>query len=320
EIWEVEQTGTGLRRARAWAIAPSLPEGDCLIAVSPDDTGLIWFFTQQGLVGTLDPASPSGTPEVKLVRLGTDEGNFNSVSADETGGVFTVSTHAAYRLDAAADGTPEITWRQPYDRGSVVKPGMLSQGSGTSPTLIGKRWMVIADNADPRMNIVVLDRRRATGGKRHCTVPVFRAGASTTENSLVDAGNSVLVENNYGYEGPQSTLLGQSTEPGFARVSVRPDDGCEVLWTNNEVIAPTSVPKASLGNGLVYAYTKPVRSDLLDAWYFTALDIRTGKVAWSRLTGTGIQWNNHYASIYLGPDGTAYVATLAGLIRLEDGA
>ena len=85
------------------------------------------------------------------------------------------------------------------------------------------------------------------------------------------------------------------------------------------VIAPTSVPKVSLGNGLVYAYTKPVRKDGIDAWYFTAIDVRTGKVAWSRLTGTGIQWNNHYASIYLGPDGAAYIATLVGLVRIADG-
>lgn len=35
--------------------------------------------------------------------------------------------------------------------------------------------------------------------------------------------------------------------------------------------------------------------------------------------GTGVQWNNHYAAIYLGPDGTAYIATLAGLVRLRDG-
>ena len=41
--------------------------------------------------------------------------------------------------------------------------------------------------------------------------------------------------------------------------------------------------------------------------------------AWSTLTGTGIQWDNHYAAIYLGPDGTLYVATVAGLVRLSDG-
>ena len=97
--------------------------------------------------------------------------------------------------------------------------------------------------------------------------------------------------------------------------------GCRVAWTNNS-IAPTSVPKASLGNGLLYVYTKPdlgsPASNAADAWYFTAIDIRTGKTAWSRLTGTGIQWNNHYAAIYLGPDGAAYLATLAGLVRIKD--
>ena len=36
--------------------------------------------------------------------------------------------------------------------------------------------------------------------------------------------------------------------------------------------------------------------NLLDAWYFTAIDIRTGQTVWSRLTGTGIQWNNHYSA------------------------
>ena len=97
------------------------------------------------------------------------------------------------------------------------------------------------------------------------------------------------------------------------------DDGCHVAWTNDS-IAPSSVAKASLGNGLLYAYTKPKSplGNVVDAWYFTAIDIRTGKTVWSRLTGTGIQWNNHYAAIYLGPDGSAYIATLAGLVKIRD--
>ena len=71
-------------------------------------------------------------------------------------------------------------------------------------------------------------------------------------------------------------------------------------------------------NGLVYVYSKP-KGNLVDPWYVTAIDIRTGETRWSRLTGTGIQWNNHYASIYLGPDGALYVATIVGLIRVTDG-
>ena len=166
------------------------------------------------------------------------------------------------------------------------------------------------------MNVLVYDRRIGVAERLHCGVPVFADGASATENSLVAAGQSVIVENNYGYDSPMATLLGRSTSPGISRVRIN-DDGCTLAWTNPSV-APTSVPKASLGNGLVYAYTKPPRADTLDAWYLTAIDIRTGKTAWSKLTGTGIQWNNHYASIYLGPDGAAYIATLAGLIRMQD--
>jgi len=250
EIWEVRQTQDDrLEKVRSWPLAPHLPEDDCLVAVAPDWQGRVWFFSQGGTVGTLDRR----TGRVATMRLGKGEEIVNSVSTDESGGVYPVSTHAAYRLDA--------------------------------------------------------DRR----GR----VPVLARGASTTENSLVAAGRSLIIENNYGYEGPQSTMLGRSTRPGVARVLLR-RHGCRVAWTSSET-APTSVPKASHGNGLLYVYTKPPRQDGIDAWYLTAIDIRSGKTVWSRLTGTGTQWNNHYAAIYLGPDGTAYVATLAGLVRVADG-
>ena len=66
----------------------------------------------------------------------------------------------------------------------------------------------------------------------------------------------------------------------------------------------------SLASGLLYVYTKPANSLGLDAWYFTAIDVPTGRTVFSKLTGVGTQFNNHYAAIYLGPDGSAYVATL----------
>lgn len=312
-IAEVAVAADGsLTRERDWQLADQLPEGDCLVATSVDWQGRVWWFSQQGVVGTLD--RESGT--VRTLALPEGEGIFNSVSTDEDGGMYVVSTHATYRLDADAAAQPAVTWRETYDRGTTTKPGMLSQGSGTSPTLIGERWVVVADNAEPRSNILVYDRRRGATERLHCTQPVLREGASTTENSLVAAGNSVIIENNFGYRGFLSTMLGASTTPGISRVMIE-EDGCRVAWTNDS-IAPTSVPKASLGNGLVYAYTKP-RKLLVDAWYVTAIDIRTGETAWSRLTGTGPQWNNHYASNYLGPDGALYIATIAGLIRVQDG-
>ena len=314
EIWEVAiQAGPSLAKTRGWALGGKIPAGDCIVALTADWSGRVWFFTKQGTIGMLDRASG----RVRTLRLPTGEGIFNSVSSDEAGGVYAVSTYALYRFDATSTGRPRVTWRAAYDRGSTQKPGQLSQGSGTSPTLLGRRWIAITDNADPRMHVRVYDRRRGVSHRLHCSVPVFGRGASDTENSLVAAGWSMIVENNYGYDGPQSTMNGSSTTPGLARVLIR-RDGCRVAWTSR-VIAPTSVAKASLGNGLLYAYTKPARSDGIDAWYFTAIDIRTGRTAWTRLTGTGTQWNNHYAAIYLGPDGTAYIATLTGLVRLRDG-
>ncbi|MGZ8751025.1 MAG: hypothetical protein ACXWYP_09140 [Pseudonocardia sp.] len=313
-IVQVRETPAGaLEQVREWRLADDIPAGDCLVATGVDWDGRLWFVTQQGTVGTLDRDSG----RVRTTRLGAHEGIYNSISADETGGVYVVTTHAMYRLDADDDGRPDVTWRERYDRGSVTKPGMLSQGSGTSPTLIGRRWVGITDNADPRTRVLVYDRRRGVATRLHCRVPVLPSGASTTENSLVATGSSLLIENNYGYTGVPATMLGASTTPGIARVRID-KRGCHVAWTNTRVAAPTSVPKASLGNGLVYVYSKPARTDGIDAWYLTAIDIRNGKRAWSRLTGTGVQWNNHYAAIYLGPDGTAYVATLAGLVRIED--
>jgi hypothetical protein len=287
-----------------------VPSDDCLIALMPDWSGRIWFESGNGVVGNVDP----DTGAVRSVRL-TGEIIDNSFSVDETGGVFIVSDHAMYRFDAGPDGTPAVTWRQPYDRGTRQKPGQLAQGSGTTPTLVGPDLVAITDNADPQMHVLVFERGRDSGGQPVCSAPVFAAGTSDTENSLTAVGNSLLVENNYGYKDPTSTLGGRTTTPGIARVDVV-GNTCSVAWTSNEV-APTSVPKASLANGLLYVYTKP-KKPLIDAWYFTAIDIRTGHTAFSRLTGTGPAFNNHYASIYLGPDGSAYIATLAGMVRMKD--
>jgi hypothetical protein len=307
----VQVTADGFQLKRTYDATPAIPDGDCLIALMPDWDGRIWFVTKGGGVGTI----ARSTGAVRSLRL-PGEKIVNSFATDETGGVYIVSDHALYRFDATATGRPRVTWRQRYDRGSQQKPGQLSQGSGTTPTLIGKDLVVITDNADPRMHVLSYDRRRGVSGPRKvCSAAVFAKGASATENSLVAAGRTVLAENNYGYENPSSTMFGRTTTPGIARVGVGRGN-CGVRWTSH-VVAPTSVPKVSLRSGLLYVYGKPAGQPA-DPWYFTAIDVRTGRTAWQRLTGTGTQYNNHYAAIYLGPDRTAYVATLAGLLKIRD--
>ena len=310
ELWEVTIGAAGLEHTRTYS--PEIPEGDCMIATMPDWKGRIFFATKGGRVGTIAPDTGASR-----IRAFPGEAIFNSLAADETGAVYVVTDHRLLTLVADATGYPQVRWSAAYDRGTRQKPGQLSQGSGTTPTLIGKDLVAITDNAEPRMNVLFYKRDGSPTNRLICKAPVFGSGTSATENSLVAAGRSVIVENNYGYEGPQSTMGGRTTSPGVARV-VLEDGRCRVAWTSS-VSAPTSVPKVSLGNGLVYVYSKKASTPDDDSWYFTALDVRSGRTQWLQRTGNGTQWNNHYASIYLGPDGAAYMPTMAGLVRFQDG-
>ncbi len=304
--------GVALVTERDYDLTGAVPSGDKIISALPDYSGRIWFVSVEGVVGTVDPASGA----VRARPLGEDVAN--SFAVDDSGGVYVVTTQALYRLDAGGDGAPIVTWRQVYRNSGISKPGQVNAGSGTTPTVMAGGRISITDNADP-MNVVVYRRSAEVAGARLvCEEPVFRKGASATDNSLIAAGRSIVVENNYGYTGPPSTTEGATTEPGLARVDIRKNGrGCRTVWRSNE-IAPTVVPKLSLETGLVYTYTKPARSDRIDAWYFTALDFCTGVRQYRRLTGTGIGFNNNYAPISLGPDGAAYVGVLGGLVRVAD--
>ena len=313
QIWKVQVGADGLRHIGTFDVADQVPGDDCVIATMPDWSGNIFFATQQGRVGVVNPQ----TGQTKTMQF-DGEGIFNSMAGDETGAIYVVTTHRLAAVEADSSGAPVVRWSETYDRGTQQKTGQLSQGSGTTPTLIGSDLVAITDNAEPRMHVIFYQRNGNPARRKLCEAPVFAAGASATENTLAAAGRSVIVENNYGYAGVQSTILGRSTAPGIARVVIDDDNTCHVAWTSSET-APTSVPKVSLGNGLLYVYTKPASNLLDDSWYFTAIDVRTGATRWKQRTGNGIQWNNHYASIYLGPDGAAYIATVAGLIRIADG-
>jgi hypothetical protein len=317
EIWIVGETagtlGPGFQLLHQYNVSASLSSEDKIISALPDWRGRIWFATTEGVVGTVDPVSGAVKADDLKEAIG------NSFSVDKSGGVFIVTDAALYRFDAAADGSPHVTWREVYANTGEVKPGQTEHGSGTTPNLMGRAFVAITDNADP-MDVVVYRRaKRVSGSRVVCTVPVFGTGAGSTDNSLIGTGRSIVVENNYGYTGPTSTMNGASTEPGIERIDIdRGATGCTPVW-HSEQRAPSAVPKLSLANGLVYAYTKPARSDEVDAWYLTALSFRTGKTVYERLAGTGLGYNSNYAPVSIGPDGTAYVGALGGLIALRDG-
>jgi hypothetical protein len=317
QIWVVGETGSatgpGFALQRAYDVSAFMSSGDQIISALPDWSGRIWFATIKGIVGTIDPASGA----IKIVNLAEAIGN--SFAVDQTGGVFIVTDRALYRFEPATDGSPSVTWRETYPNIGIVKPGQTEDGSGTTPNLMGANYVAITDNADP-MDVVVYRRAKQVSGSRVvCTVPVFSAGSSSTDNSLIGTGRSIIVENNYGYTGPTSTMNGASTAPGVERIDINRDGtSCKPVWYSAER-TPSAVPKLSLSAGLVYAYTKPPRSDGIDPWYLTALSFGSGKTVYQRLAGTGLGYNSNYAPVSIGADGTAYVGALGGLILLRDG-
>jgi hypothetical protein len=317
KIWVVAEAATPLgdafRIVNRYDLTGAVPFGDGIVSVLPDWSGLLWFVSSGGVVGTVDRASG----RVRSMRLAGEE-IANSFAVDETGGVYIVSDHALYRFDANANGGPAVSWREAYDRGTRVKPGQVSQGSGTTPSLMGSDLVSITDNADPRMHVMVFRRGVTVDGPRLvCQAPVFAEGKGATDNSLIVTDSTMVVENNYGYDSPLATENGGSTEPGITRVDVTAEGECQTIWTSDER-APSVVPKLSLATGLVYTYTKDPSADGTDAWYLTALDGRTGETVFKRLAGADLGFNNNYAPVTIGPDGSAYVGVLGGIVRLRD--
>ena len=208
------------RRVRTFDLSGVLARDDQLNSALPDWSGRLWFVSRKhGVVGALDPRSGR-----VLGSRRTGEAIGNSFAVDDSGGVFVVTDRAQYRFDPGRGGRPRISWRVRYDNVGIKKPGQFDAGSGTTPTLMGRRYLSITDNADP-MQVVVLRRaRRLRRGQRRrvCEQPVFRKGASATENSIIATGRSMIVENNYGYAPPPlATEDGDTTAPGVTRVDIK---------------------------------------------------------------------------------------------------
>ena len=306
-IWVVGESSNGFALERDYDVTSAVPLGDKIESALPDWSGRIWFVSAKGVVGYVDPGSGA------VRSLDTGEAIGNSFATDETGGVYVVTDAALYRFEAGGGGTPQVTWRSTYPNDGTSKPGQTEVGSGTTPTITGP-YVAITDNADP-IDIAVF---RRSGGGLVCTQPLFQKGQSDTDQSLIAAGNSLVAEDNYGYSNPLATENGGSTAPGLERVDIASSGSdCHTVWHSDER-APSVVPKVSLAAGLVYTYTKEPRSDGKDAWYFTALDFRSGRTVFKRLAGEGLGFNNNYAPVTLGPDGTAYVGVLGGLVALRD--
>lgn len=291
-------------------------ETHLVIDVMPDWQGNYWFITRAGLVGVINRQGKDGAA-LALGEGKKNEGIDNALAVGKNG-VFVVSNHAMYSFNRDTKGDIIQQWREQYDRGSAPKPGTMGHGSGTTPTLVGDDYVAITDSADGQVHVLVYAQQPRPGSQEVCKQGVFPTDKGVSENSLAVVGNGLIVENNFGYEGPKNI---PNAEPGIARVNIlEQEQGCELAWENTTVSSPSAVPKVSLANGLVYVYTRDESNPSdLHAWYFTAIDVETGEVVFKQLTGVGWFFNNHYGSISISPDGTAYIGIMGGLVKVKDG-
>jgi hypothetical protein len=326
DIWVLALPRTDDERAFALRrkLRPHVPEGDKLTACMPvwGEPGAVpayWYTTQDGVVGVV------GERAASHATLPAGERIQNSFAVNERG-AFVVSSHALY-LVTYEQGRVGVAWRRPYERGTKLKPGQIDLGSGTTPTLMGSRFVVIGDGRSP-LRVLVVDQET---GARLDEQPVFEdKRGSACENSVITHGNSFVVGNTYGYENP---LRRPHTEGGVARFDVHPQTGhMKLRWYNPSIDVLSATPKLSRKSGLIYAYTRrsirrPLASKAAVAvkerveWAIIGVDFRTGAVAYRLPIFRGEEhthWDNAWGTLSLGPGDALYLGMWNGCLRVVD--
>ncbi|MYV71696.1 hypothetical protein GT043_38420 [Streptomyces sp. SID2131] len=313
---------------RSLSLASAVPADDAVTGLSPDWQGRVWFATGNGVVGLADDR----TGRIDTLRLPAGERVANSISTAPEGTAVT-STHATYLLTAGADGTPRIAWRQAYDRGRARKPGLLSWGSGSTPTFLGPKtgtdYVAIVDNADTTVHLKVY--RTADGGEI-CSIPVLRAaGGPGSENSPIGAGNSVFVAGTYGYPYPAlpdgagpSVPSSADFAGGLTRVDVRPDGtGCATVW--DTTLRSAAVPKLSTATNTLHTVVRDPLipgtrgTGVLDPYRYVQIDPETGRVTRSQQIGIGSLYDTLQMAGTVAPDGAYLQGTVTGVLRITAG-
>ena len=289
-----------------------------------DKGGFIWFTTSEGVVGTIAPDNSIRWIDVNVKDPGLIRQRISEAHSVNNNTMYQATDQKMYRFDRTVDGTPEITWSMRYDRGTQVKPGQTSRGTGTSPSYfeIGERQFVtIFDNAR-RPNIVVYRADDLRDGESRELVKAAPFGGDTlvsNENSLVVYAVSadrvrIYAENNWGNTSLLSTAGPRITRPGYGGIEMDANGLLEVLPPNRTVRIPSVVSKGNTEDELIYTYNKT-----REGWFLTALDANDlERVVWTVQTGPGsARFNSWYAQLSLSPNlETFYVGTALGFLKV----
>lgn len=294
--------GADLTIDRVVDLAGRMSDEDCLVAPGVAGGGTPWFVTRAGGVGTV------GHRRTDVVDLGDEVVAPPRIAAD--GSAYVVTSAELVRLIHGRRG-PHVLWRSAYDGGSEpVRPA----AAGSPAVLLGGglvAFTTTSGGAGPPQ-VVVVD---GADGSRVCHTAVFGSGARVA-GRLLAVGPRSLVLQSAEDAGVLAVLPGRAGSGTVIRVDVDVATGtCEVRW--NVAAHAVGAPAVSLPTGLVYAATRPQSWWAADASYLTALDARTGRRAFAVRTGLGWMRASR-GTVTLGPDGSAYLATPTGLVRVHD--
>lgn len=331
--------------------ASALCGDDKLVGITMTYDGYIAFATARGVVGVvprdLDRFDTKHLQTVNLNQGRCDEADddleivSNSISADETGGIYVVTSQAMNRVQWNGRRL-RLGWKAGYNVGPPPSGVRLGAGSGSTPDVMGTakdrdRFVVITDGG-PLMNLVLFWRDRIPQGWKPiakgldrriaCQVPVTfgdpNATRTTSEQSVLTNGyTSVIVNNSLTNESLLDAIpaqlrpivaaeLGgdpQQAPYGIERIDWNPRTRtCQVKWANPEVSIPNAIPTLSTESGLIYGQGQ--RNGL---WGLEGIDLRTGaQRLWVPSTPTPAS-NSFYAATEVGPDGDVWQGTSGGI-------
>ncbi|GIZ41223.1 hypothetical protein CKM354_000453600 [Cercospora kikuchii] len=317
------EEGTSFSLAKEWDLSDLVGEGNQIINSAYDEDGNLWFSTggfpgagvgstnTSAVIGYFDASGtirhlvlPDASIENGVAMTGTTV-YLNAAPAGAND--HPNATGHLYALQPSADGV-RILYNETYDAGSGMKPGGISRGSGSSPTLLGTEYVAITDNAHTQIRLNFF--KQATSGPNLtssplksdesvsnlvCSVPVFRPNASASENTLLSHFDgtiySAVISGSFGAP-PVINFFNSSTtlndpaqfvttaKPGLVRVDFDPrNKSCRVRW---EVDLPmTGNPTLSTATGLLYHYHQDVElaKNGEYVWYLSAIDWQSGEVA-----------------------------------------
>jgi len=263
-------------------------------------------------------------------------------------GVYIVSNIALYKL-RFNDETKEIEldpkWEKTfaetadliYPNDGTQKKGQLNDGSGTTPTLMDDRFVIIADNDSRQINLNIYSQE---DGHLVNRFNLFAEDSSACENSVVAYKNSLFIGNTYNYTDPFDL---NDTPGGIDRFDYNEQSRkFERIdnWPAEHIDGKTATPKMSTATGVIYVYNRQEESDDgHNDWQLTAIDYETGRKAFyirpefekgqfsenisflMKSFSMGLKnydqkvFNNIWATYTFGPNNSIYIGAYRGFLK-----